>query len=468
MFGPTSFREGGYDMATQQIRRRMYRVALVLILVLTSTACQKAEPPAAPAPMASAPAETKPSPAPPPPEKEMPSEPSSAPATAMPPGLPVEGAGEPAREVLESRRLSVEAPRSAPTKKRSSAKKAAPREEAVEEASRGQRYGVVRVWFGTDRNDTGSDVPRERFGDDRGEAIRYGTVEVSIPPGHVKGELESPLVLRERFETPEKHVVLLRVDVEEASRYWAGLRQRLADGKRNVLVFVHGYNTSFEDAARRTAQIAWDVEFPGVPMFYSWPSRGSVAKYPHDETNVEWAQSNLRGFLRDIALNLNAEGIYLVAHSMGNRALARAFIDVGRELPADKLALFREVILTAPDIDADVFRRDIAPQLVAIGTSVTLYASSKDRALKASRAVHGKPRAGDSGGDLVVVRGMETVDASDIDTSVIGLGHAYVAESRPVLQDLFWLITDHKRAAQRFGLETLRNASGEIYWKFRR
>lgn len=438
-------------------RHRWWQVGL---MVLALAACQQSSREAAPSSPASTPSPVEAAPPPPPP----------APTVAKP-------APEAREEASEYKLSREEPPAVAPAKKNGAPKKKAPPKEAAPReaakageaaAPEGQAYGVVRVWFGTDRNDTGSDVPRERFGDDRGETIRYGTVEVSIPPGHVKGELESPLVLRERFETPEKHVVLLRVDVEEASRYWAGLRQRLADGKRNVLVFVHGYNTSFEDAARRTAQIAWDVEFPGVPMFYSWPSRGSVAKYPHDETNVEWAQSNLRGFLRDIALNLDAEGIYLVAHSMGNRALTRAFIDVGRELPADKLALFREVILTAPDIDADVFRRDIAPQLVAIGTSVTLYASSKDRALKASRAVHGKPRAGDSGGDLVVVRGMETVDASDIDTSVIGLGHAYVAESRPVLQDLFWLITDHKRAAQRFGLETLRNASGETYWKFRR
>lgn len=459
-------------MVSMQAWPRAWLMALELMLASTLMACGKAEQPATSPPVASVPSEA-PVPVPPPPPDGKPSVPSTASTTAIPAEPSGGGAAPPSAgsvgEVLESRASPEEVARSVTPERRASGKKnAPPRKNAAKEESPGQAYGVVRVWFGTDRNDTGSNVPRERFGDDRGETISYGTVEVSIPPGHVKGELESPLVLREQLETPEKHVVLLRVKVEDAPGYWAGLRQRLADGKRNILVFVHGYNTSFEEAARRTAQIAWDVEFSGVPMFYSWPSRGSVAKYPHDETNVEWAQSNLRVFLRDIALNLEADGVYLIAHSMGNRALTRAFIDLGRELPADKLALFREVVLTAPDIDADVFRRDIAPQLVAIGTSVTLYASSKDRALKASRAVHGKPRAGDSGGDLVVVRGMETVDASDIDTSVIGLGHAYVAESRPVLEDLFLLITDHKRAAQRFGLMRLKSASGETYWKFRR
>ncbi|MBI4757176.1 MAG: alpha/beta hydrolase [Betaproteobacteria bacterium] len=440
--------------------RGRWWMALLLAVVLAG--CGDATREGAPPPVATAPppAETAPGPAAP---STTPVPPEPAPVAPAPPPPP-----QP--EVFEYRLPPEEAAVPPPATKNGAKKKkkAARPDEAVAAAPAGETYGVVRVWFGTDRNDTGSEVPRERFGDDRGSDIRYGTVEVSIPPGHVKGELESPLVLRPMFETPEKHVVLLRLDVQDAAQYWAGLRSRLAAGTRNVLVFVHGYNTSFEDAAGRTAQIAWDVEFPGVPMFYSWPSRGTVAKYPHDETNVEWAQPNLRGFLRDIALNLNAEGVYLVAHSMGNRALTRAFIELGRELPAQKLALFKEVVLTAPDIDADVFRRDIAPQLVASGTAVTLYASSKDRALKASRVVHGKPRAGDSGGDLVVVRGMETVDASDIDTSLIGLGHTYVAESRPMLQDLFSLIADHKRAAQRFGLETLKDARGEAYWRFRR
>ena len=121
---------------------------------------------------------------------------------------------------------------------------------------------------------------------------------------------------------------------------------------------------------------------------------------------------------------------------MGNRALTRAL----GSLLAEDLSVrprLKEVILTAPDIDADVFRRDIAPALVASGRPITLYASSKDLALVASKKVHGYARAGDAGPGLVVLPGIETIDASTVDTSL--LAHSYFAETRrcsgPLLSD---------------------------------
>src|SRR5262249_8423076 len=124
----------------------------------------------------------------------------------------------------------------------------------------------------------------------------------------------------------------------------------------------------------------------------------------------------------------------------------------------------QEVILTAPDIDADVFKRDIAPSLTATGRPVTLYASSEDLALVASKKVHGYPRAGDSGRELVVVPGVEKVDATYADTSL--LGHSSFAESRSVLSDMFYLIRNGERADMRFGLRRVDAQAGR-YWEFK-
>ena len=153
--------------------------------------------------------------------------------------------------------------------------------------------------------------------------------------------------------------------------------------KKNAFVFVHGYNVAFEDATRRTAQISYDLGFDGAPVFYSWPSQGTVARYIVDETNIEWAQANIKRFLEDLASNSDAENIYLTAHSMGSRGLTRAFTELVAEKPALRTR-FREVILAAPDIDAEVFKRDIAPKLAP----ATLYASSQDKALELSRKFH--------------------------------------------------------------------------------
>lgn len=148
---------------------------------------------------------------------------------------------------------------------------------------------------------------------------------------------------------------------------------------------------------------------------------------------------------------------------MGNRALTHAIASLLTDMPTLRNRL-KEVILTAPDIDADVFKRDIAPALTATGRSVTLYASSEDLALVASKKVHGYPRAGDSGQGLVVVAGIETIDATGTDTSL--LGHSYFAETRSVLSDMFYLIRNGQRADQRFGLRGIDTQAGR-YWEFK-
>lgn len=326
-------------------------------------------------------------------------------------------------------------------------------------------YAVVRVFYGTDRNVTSSSSPSKWFGVGRG-ALSYGTCDVSIPRDHRMGELESPSIWKLEFrEDPEKHVVVLEVAVEPKDRFFSDLAEKVRRSPANsAFLFVHGYNVTFEDAARRTAQISYDLGFEGAPVFYSWPSQGAVGAYTVDEQNIEWAQANLKNFLKDFFSRSDAQSVYLIAHSMGNRALAGAAAAFLAENP-DLRPRLKEIILTAPDIDAGVFKRDIAPALTASACPVTLYASSEDLALVASKKVHGYPRAGDSGEGLVVVPGIETIDATGIDTSL--LGHAYFAETRAVLSDIFSLIRNGQRADQRFGLVRV-NAEAGRYWAFKK
>jgi len=285
------------------------------------------------------------------------------------------------------------------------------------------------------------------YGPDRGK-LELGACEVSIPKSHDVGELESPSVLRLEFrEDPRRHVVLLGVQSEPAERFFAHLRECVGrSSQKSAFVFVHGYNTTFNDAARRTAQIAYDLKFDGAPIFYSWPSQGKLLQYAVDETNVAWSTPHLLQFLTDVAEQSGAERIHLIAHSMGNRALTSALRDLSLLHKSPK-PMFNEVVLTAPDIDADVFKNEIAPALVKTARRVTLYASSKDEALVLSKKVHGYPRAGDSGDQLVVVPGVDTVDVSAVDTSL--LGHNYYGDNSSVLADLFELLQASKPADQR-------------------
>jgi esterase/lipase superfamily enzyme len=329
-------------------------------------------------------------------------------------------------------------------------------------------YKTVQLFFGTDRNVTGSATPSEVFGEDRGHALIYGTCEVSIPRSHVPGELESPFILRHFFESPERHVVLLSVTQKTQAQVFAEIADKLAGrSQRKAFVFVHGFNNSFEDAARRTAQIYNDVDFDGVPLFYSWPSKGKAQDYSYDSNNADQAVAYLKTFLHDLAAQGAFDSITLVAHSMGSRALTRAFMELADDLPKEQLAVFSEVILAAPDIDADVFRNDIAPALLAAGSPVTLYASANDLAMVASKGFGGAPRAGDARNGVTLITGVETIDATRVDTNLFwGLGHAYVADSPQLLHDLHDLVVARLRAAKRSDLEEVSTAGG-AYWRFK-
>ncbi|GGZ04859.1 alpha/beta hydrolase [Pseudoduganella plicata] len=324
-------------------------------------------------------------------------------------------------------------------------------------------HAVMQVFFATDRQQTGDRHPARQFGVARGP-VSYGSCEVGIPRDHRMGELESPSLLRLQFRPdPDRHVVLMRTELATREQFFPTVSQAIAaSANRAALLFVHGFRVSFEDAARRTAQIAYDLGFAGVPLFYSWPSQGRLSGYLVDETNVEWAQAGLTAFLADFLADTQAEHVYLLAHSMGNRALTRAAAAVIAGRP-DLASRLREIILTAPDIDADVFRRDIVPALTAGGSPVTLYASSNDEAMQVSKKMHGYPRAGDGGDGLVVAAGLETIDASGVDTSFIG--HSYYAQGRSALGDMYYLINQRLRANQRFGLHPV-EAPGGRYWTF--
>ena len=107
----------------------------------------------------------------------------------------------------------------------------------------------------------------------------------------------------------------------------------------------------------------------------------------------------------------------------------------------------------------------MAPRLARTGIHVTLYASSNDRALLASKAFHGYPRAGESGTGLVVVDGVETIDASETTGGL--LGHSYFAEDRRIMEDIFALLQTGQRADRRFGLEAVNGPQGR-YWTLRK
>jgi len=324
-------------------------------------------------------------------------------------------------------------------------------------------YAVVKVYYATDRAKTASSDPAKTFAGDRGD-LSLGFCTVSIPRDHRMGELETPSIWRLEFSNdPENFVVLLSVNETDQANFYKDVTARVrASPGKNAFIFVHGYNVTFADAARRTAQLAYDLGFDGAPVFYSWPSQARYASYKVDETNAEWAVLDFKNFLEQFAKQSQADNIFLIAHSMGSRVLAGALKELVAEDPAIR-PKFKEIVFAAPDIDADTFRRDIAPKIFSPTRSATMYASSGDYALIASKTFAGYPRAGDAGGGVTIAPGLDTIDASGIRTDFIG--HSYFADSTSVLGDLRDLILLRKRPEQRPRLSPLMTG-GSRYWTF--
>lgn len=330
-------------------------------------------------------------------------------------------------------------------------------------APKQKNYVEIKVFYATDRRRSGDKTPATFYSGERKsrDDLDFGTCNVSIPRDHRKGELESPKLWKLQFhQNPNRDVVLLSVLPLAEKKFYAELAGDVQDsGEKKVLVFIHGYNVTFADAARRTAQLAYDLTFQGVPVLYSWPSRASLAGYAADEATIEWVRPHLKTFLEQLAARSNASSIYIVAHSMGNRALIASLNDLVMQHRAQPVPHFREVVLAAPDIDAGVFRQ-LAANIEGAADRVTLYASSRDKALIASRTVHDYARAGESGTNIVVVKGIDTIDVTALDSGF--LGHSYVADNMSVISDLMGLIAG-KPADQRMCLSAKKlDALG--YW----
>ena len=225
------------------------------------------------------------------------------------------------------------------------------------------------------------------FSGERGEAVTYTDLAVSIPPDATRqpGTVQWPERLPGNLATD---FVALRADPVDRSMVaaWTGRAGR-GRGKRHVLVFVHGFNNKFEDAVFRFAQIVHDSGAEVAPVLFTWPSRGSVLAYGYDRESTNFSRNGLETLLRDLAKDPNVGEVTVLAHSMGNwltlESLRQMAIRDRRIAPKIK-----NVILAAPDVDMDLARgafRDMGKDRPRL----TLMVSGDDQALAVSRLVWG-------------------------------------------------------------------------------
>jgi len=232
---------------------------------------------------------------------------------------------------------------------------------------------------------------------------------------------------------------LLTVERATEDAFWQSVAESLAacpEEERDAVVFVHGFNVDFQEAAMRAAQLGFDLQVKGAMAFFSWASRGEVKMYAADEASVELDEDVIADYMSAFALKTGARRVHVIAHSRGNRAVLRAVDRIAREAERRTGVRFGQFILAAPDVDARKFQQ-LCAVYRAVSERTTLYVSSRDLAVEASRWLHDYPRAGLLP-PVMVANGIDTVNVVNADVTL--LGHGYVAEARSVISDIHALI----------------------------
>lgn len=324
-------------------------------------------------------------------------------------------------------------------------------------------HAVVPVFYATDRNRIA--YKPLSYGGEREptKELHLGRFDVSVPRDHQPGQVERPTIWTLWREDPNRHFVIVKAAEQSANEFYQQLHEIIGKSERKeAFVFVHGYNVAFEAAVYRTAQIAYDLGFDGAPILYSWPSVADPARYFVDANNSEWTIDHLHWFLEDVAAKTGASYVHVIAHSRGNWPLMQALKTIATEPGHAPRPRFQQIILTAPDVDADTFRL-LAQPVKTMGERTTLYASANDKALALSKEFQGYQRAGDVRPDIVVVPGLDSIDVSAVDTSF--LGHSYVGDNTSVISDIARLLRTGWPPDRRCGLKPATIATSS-FWMF--
>lgn len=370
----------------------------------------------------------------------------------------------------ESTRGGSHQPQLTTVANRSVAKQAPPKSAPSGTPAGAKRHDWVHLYFATNREFTGNQSAQGAFSKNFTDKLTWGAVNVSIPYDHRWANLESPSIIRlEWDEDPERHVRLDdKYDILSASQIKMELtRKGSALDQGGVLLFIHGYNNSFSDAAKRAAQLAYDLAFPGATVLFSWPSAGETLAYASDGTNAGNSWRKMADVLKELTGLGPKVPIYIVAHSMGNRVFTQGLAALFRQYPgADKR--LRQVILAAPDVGLEEFRQRWAHELQsATPPRYTLYASDHDKPVALSGSLNGGPRLGSGGKDITVLSGLDSIDASAITKEWFGLSHSYFGDNGTIMNDLFLLINEGLEPSKRPRLKKVKGTRGE-YWEFKR
>lgn len=254
--------------------------------------------------------------------------------------------------------------------------------------SKGEEAEIRRVFVATNRQLAKAgdiNLVSQTLGASRSRVLRYGWADISIPPTHREGEIEWPGAQK---PDPQRHFVTRNGGPYLGKReFLDGLTDGSPPGRKDVVLFVHGYNVRNAEAVYRVAQVAHDFDAKIPIVLYSWASAGKLRGYVYDRDSVMFSRDGLEQVLTDLA----GEGwrVTLVAHSMGTQLTMETLRQLSIAGKTNVLKSLRGVALISPDIDEEVFVQQ-ALRIKPLPEPFLVVISTFDSALSASAWLTGK------------------------------------------------------------------------------
>ncbi|MEP7380785.1 MAG: alpha/beta hydrolase [Gemmatimonadota bacterium] len=316
-------------------------------------------------------------------------------------------------------------------------------------------------------------APGSSFDGSPRDSLVRGFLTVNVPSGDFRAAgsaQRTPFMrsVRGNVVSADKSRLWLRdIRTADSTQFASALTSAFSLGDEDdVLVFVHGYRTSFEGSVVRAARLAAEIQFEGATILFAWPSDALLASYRSDQRDARDAGRYLAALLRELQSAPHPRRLSIVAHSMGAEVLASGLLALESDGPrngaADRPHLsLRDVVLVAPDLAASDFVQRVLPALRDRAERVTLYASSADIALWSSWGSNLERRLGLGGRFATVARGIETVEVPYSATDAIG-HNPFAAE--PFRDDLHRLLVTHLSADRR-DLTAVARDDGLTMWR---
>lgn len=256
--------------------------------------------------------------------------------------------------------------------------------------------GSYRFFFATNRAAEAGDLSLQQgLSAARSGELTLGSFDTRIEPSVGLGRW-----LDASSWFVDEEIKVLNVRPLERDAFVAQVRAMVAASPhRGLLLLIHGYRTSFDFALRGTAFLANVLDINAPVMVFDWPGNqgNSWTGYRRAQEIAAESSVELAETLRLIARDIRPDRLWLVANSMGAQVAVEAFSRLyGDKDFTDLKFEIDDLVLTAPDVERARFNEQFKKELAALVHNTTVYVSSNDRALLASRIVNRSRRLGES------------------------------------------------------------------------